>query len=91
MLAESVDDIVAELAPKLKPMLTNHPATRTNPPPDLTLFERQVLDAMPDAPIHIDMLAERAGVATADALVHLLSLEFKGMIRQTPGKMFVKL
>jgi DNA processing protein len=91
MLAESVDDIIAELAPKLKPVLTNHPAARSSPPPDLTLFERHLLDVMTDDPIHIDMLAERAGVATADALVHLLSLEFKGMIRQSPGKMFVKL
>jgi len=90
MLAESVEDVIAELAPKLKAVLTDHPSMRTDPPPDLTLFERQLLDAMSDDSIHIDTLADRAGVSTADALVHLLSLEFKGMIRQTPGKMFVR-
>jgi DNA processing protein len=46
---------------------------------------------MEDAPIHIDALAERAGCSTSDALVQLLSLEFKGAVRQTPGKMFVRI
>jgi len=30
-------------------------------------------------------------VAAPDALVHLLSLEFKGAVRQLPGKRFVRL
>jgi hypothetical protein len=29
-------------------------------------------------------------MSTSDALVNLLSLEFKGLVRQLPGKMFIK-
>ncbi len=90
MLVESVDDILAELAPKLKGTAAHRPPARTTPPPDLTLFERKVLDAMDDDPVHIDPLAERAGLSTAETLVHLLGLEFKGVVRQLPGKLFVR-
>jgi DNA processing protein len=41
--------------------------------------------------MHIDTLAERAGSTTADALVNLLSLEFKGVVKQNPGKVFVRI
>lgn len=89
MLVESIDDIVAELAPRLKGILsTNVPCPEA--PPDLTLFERQLLDALTDEALHIDALADRAGLSTADTLVHLLSLEFKGIVRQMPGKMFCR-
>ena len=90
MLTESVDDIIAELAPRLKGVVSPRGAIPAEPPPDLTLFERQVLDVMTEAPVHIDTLADRANLATTDTLVHLLSLEFKGVVRQLPGKMFVR-
>ncbi len=41
-------------------------------------------------PIHIDALADRSELSTADALVTLLSLEFKGAVRQLPGKLFIR-
>jgi len=90
MLTESVEDILAELAPKLKGILKHPPSTTAVAPPELTLFEHQIFDAMGDDPLHIDTLAERAGQSTADTLVHLLSLEIKGVIRQMPGKMFIR-
>jgi len=54
------------------------------------LFERRVFDKLSNEPIHIDELAEVAETSTADALVSLLSLEFKGLVRQLPGKLFLK-
>jgi DNA processing protein len=54
------------------------------------LFEKQLLDAFDDSPIHIDILAEKARLGAVDALVHLLSLEFKGLVRQLPGKIFAR-
>ena len=90
MLVESVDDIIAELAPKLKSALSNPPSKRAEALQDLTLFERRLLDAMHDEPIHIEALADRAGFPAAEALAHLLSLECKGMVRQMPGKLFLK-
>ncbi|HET9135318.1 MAG TPA: DNA-processing protein DprA [Candidatus Kapabacteria bacterium] len=39
-------------------------------------------------PVHIDQLAERAGLAVQLVLVHLLDLEFRDIVRQLPGKHF---
>jgi DNA processing protein len=91
VLVESIEDILAELVPQLKRVLKDHEPLHKRVPPELTLFEHQLYDVMDDEPIHIDALAERAGLPTSDALVQLLSLEFKGAVKQMPGKMFVKL
>jgi DNA processing protein len=89
-LTETVDDIIAELAPRLTGVLASRPTAPAPVPPDLTLFERQLYDAMTDDPMHIDLIAERAGMKSADALVYLLTLEFKGSVRQMAGKMFLR-
>ena len=89
-LTETVDDILTELAHRLKGILSDRVASKAQPPADLTLFERQVYDALGDEPLHIDALARKAGLSTSEALVHLLSLEFKTLVHQMPGKMFVK-
>ena len=87
-LTETVDDILVEIAPHL---VTPDKARRQKEPEDLTLFERTLLDAFGDDPVHIDRIAALTLVAAPDALVHLLSLEFKGAVRQLPGKRFVRL
>lgn len=88
LLTESVEDIIAELAPRLKDLRAVPAASP--PAEELSLFERRVFDCLGDEPLHIDQLAAQAGLATGDILVHLLSLEFKGMVRQMAGRMFVK-
>jgi DNA processing protein len=55
------------------------------------LFEKKIYDVLDDDPLHIDVIATRANVTTADALVHLLSLEFKSLVKQLPGKLFVRM
>ncbi|MBI5473122.1 MAG: DNA-protecting protein DprA [Ignavibacteriae bacterium] len=90
-LVEDVEDVTAILAPQLKHLVRLAGATQRMPLPELTIFEQKLCDAMGDDPMHIDPLAEKAGFSTADALVHLLSLEFKGVVKQTPGKMFRKI
>jgi DNA processing protein len=64
--------------------------TRT-PRPDLTLFERRVFEALDDEPMHIDEISRRSGLSPSDTLVHLLTLEFKGAVRQMAGKLFARL
>jgi DNA processing protein len=39
-------------------------------------------------PVHIDEISESSGLNISDCLVNLLNLEFKGCIRQHPGKRF---
>ena len=89
-LTETIDDVLVELGPRLKRILHDIPGKRPLPPPDLSLFEQKLFDVLGEDPVHIDLLAERAGLSISDALVHLLSLEFKGIIRQQRGKMFVR-
>lgn len=90
-LIETVEDIVETLSAQLKGFLKTDAGVQNTPFPPLTAFEQKLYDVMGETPMHIDTLAERAGSTTADALVNLLSLEFKGVVKQNPGKMFVRI
>ncbi len=61
------------------------------PPPPLSGLERQLYDALEPEPVHIDVLCERTGLDPSTALVYLLQLEFKGLVRQLAGKQFYRL
>lgn len=58
--------------------------------PDLDGPEAKLWEALERNPVHIDTLCTRSGLDPSSALVHLLNLEFKGMVRQLAGKQFVK-
>ena len=88
-LVQRVQDILEELGPQMRHLLKKERAI--DPPVELTLFERNVFNILGDQPVQIDTISELAETSTADALVNLLSLEFKGLVRQLPGKMFVRL
>lgn len=88
ILVESVEDVIEVLASQLKPIIKSPDGKKKQAPPQLSIFEQRLYEAMDDTPIHIDALAEKTAFSTADALVQLLSLEFKGVVRQSPGKMF---
>lgn len=87
-LIRSAEDILFELELKLKPVIG-----KNIPKPDieLNLFEEQILSHLNNEPLQIDTLASKANLSTSDCLVHLLSLEFKGVVRQLPGKTFIKI
>jgi DNA processing protein len=57
---------------------------------DLSPADEVLMRILTDVPIQIDVLSEQADMSTSDALVTLLSLEFKGLVRQLPGKLFMK-
>ena len=44
----------------------------------------------PDEPRHVDHLVERSGLHSSEVLATLFDLEMKGIVRQLPGKQFVK-
>ncbi len=87
-LVEDVTDVLDELRYKLKPILRSQPPSQ--PRVQLTIFEQKVFDLLGEEPEHIDALGERCGMAISDLLVQLLSLELKGIVKQLPGKYFVK-
>ncbi len=62
----------------------------SEPPADLTLFERAIFDSLDGEPRHVDTLCESTGLTSSEALVALLALEFKGLARQMAGKMFLR-
>lgn len=90
ILIESIDDVLRELAPKLTGLIPDLPQAPRPDLPPLSLFEQKLLDVLDEHPQHIDNVAEQSGFSTAEALVHLLSLEFKGAVRQLPGKLFLR-
>lgn len=60
------------------------------PPPDLNAVEARLLDALEAEPVHLDALCQKTDLDPSDALVYLLSLEFKGLVRQMAGKQFYR-
>jgi DNA processing protein len=54
----------------------------------LAAAEATVFDVVTPDPVHVDRLAERAGLAPAILLAALSSLELKGLVTQLPGKQF---
>lgn len=84
-LVTNTDDILVELNLKVKPEIgINIP----KPNIDLNLFEERIFQTIGKEPKHIDQIAVATALSTSDCLVNLLSLEFKGLIKQLPGKMF---
>jgi DNA processing protein len=90
-LVTSIEDVLDELETKLRPILKGSSKQPPRREPELTLFEKKVYENLSEEPIHIDQLSEKADMTTTDALVNLLSLEFKGIVKQMPGKMFIRL
>ena len=84
-LIRSAEDVILDLELKLKPVLgKNIPKQQI----DLSLFEEKILNVLNSEPLQIDKIASLTNSSTSDCLVNLLSLEFKGLVKQLPGKMF---
>jgi DNA processing protein len=58
---------------------------------DLAPTERPLYELMSvDEPRHVDELVELSGLTSSEVLAALFDLELKGVIRQLPGKQFLK-
>jgi DNA processing protein len=86
-LVQTVDDILEELTHAAVPEAPAAVVARPQPDPE----ERPVFEAIEAAPLHIDLIAHDSKLNTGDALRILLGLELKGMVKQLPGKMFVRI
>jgi DNA processing protein len=84
-LVVNAEDILVELELKLKPVIgKNIP----KPSVELNMFEEKILTILQDDPLQIDKISTLTELSTSECLVHLLSLEFKGLVKQLPGKIF---
>ena len=52
--------------------------------------EQRLLSLIPSHPVDIDMLIRSSGIAAQEVLNILLVLELRGLIRQMPGKQFIR-
>lgn len=91
-LINNVDDILVELQSKLKHKLSQKQEKKEAhiENMDLSKNERTILSMLNSEPVNIDVINDKTGINISDCLVHLLMLEFKGLIRQHPGKFFTK-
>jgi DNA processing protein len=87
-LITNAEDILVELKLKIKPIV-NKKSKKSNV--ELNLFEEKIIGCLDTEPLQIDKIAMSAKLSTSDCLVHLLSLEFKGLVKQLPGKVFALL
>jgi DNA processing protein len=84
-LIGNAEDILVELELKLKPVIgKNIP----KPSIELNMFEEKLLTTLMNDPLQIDIISSLTSLSTSECLVHLLSLEFKGLVKQLPGKVF---
>ncbi|HEX2788227.1 MAG TPA: DNA-processing protein DprA [Ignavibacteria bacterium] len=91
-LINNVDDILAELQNKLKHKLENKSEKKEAIPAhvDLSKDEKTILSLLNSEPVNIDVINDKTGINISECLVHLLMLEFKGLVRQHPGKFFTR-
>jgi DNA processing protein len=91
-LVTTVGELLEEIEGQFAPGPTGGPPppATPEPPPDLNGPERKLYDALTEEPVHLDALCERTGLDSSNALVYLLSLEFRGLVRQLAGKQFFR-
>ena len=93
-LVESAADILEVLEPLFGHLETALgeplPAPEPSMPPDLTQDEALVYGALEAYPIHVDELCRKVGLSAGVLSGVLLSLELSGLVRQAPGKLFVR-
>ncbi|MCK4728399.1 MAG: DNA-processing protein DprA [Desulfobacterales bacterium] len=86
-LVEHVDDIVEELniSRPIPSMIT-----REEPAISLTSEEKKIIDELSPYPVHIDKLVRHLSLSAAQVSSLLLQLELKGLVTQSPGKLFAR-
>src|SRR5579862_7372748 len=96
-LVTSWEDVVEELPTEIRAEL--FPIEATNKAERASLFE-EALDAVEkriygllqtDELIHVDELVDRAQLNSSEVLAALCEMEMKGLVRQMPGKQFLKI
>jgi DNA processing protein len=86
-LVMNVDDILEDL----QTLFPKAPALTPSKPPGLEGDLLKVYDAIGSQETSIDEIIERSGLPASSVAVALLQLEMQHLVRQLPGKYFIKL
>lgn len=88
-LVETWVDVVEEFPSPLREQLLSRIKEDPIKMPEMSPEERQIYDGLKtDELTHIDELVEAGNASVSEILAHLLNLELKGLVRQSPGKHF---
>lgn len=95
-LVVSWEDVVEELPTEIRAEL--FPVEATSQEERASLFEanlspieKRLFDLIRiEEPIHVDELVETTGLSSSETLAALCEMEMRGIIRQMPGKQFVR-
>lgn len=88
-LVQNEEDILEELDNRIRHFLRENPKFK-EPMPDLSGNEEKLLTLLSDQPIHVDLIVQKSGFSTPESLSLLLTLELKELVKQLPGKIFVR-
>jgi len=88
-LVENADDVLDQLG--LNYAYAEKKDSYTEPPlPPLEENEKKVYDLLGDYPVHIDDIVRDGNMEPGTASAVLMRMELKGVVRQLPGKLFVR-
>jgi DNA processing protein len=87
-----VEELPTEIRAELFPLDTTSPAERASLCEEaLSVTEKKLYELIRvDETIHVDDLVERTGLSSSETLASLCEMEMRGIIRQMPGKQFLR-
>jgi DNA processing protein len=88
-LVENSDDVLDELGLNY-PFLPKTDTFKEAPSPPIEESERKIYELIGDYPIHIDEIAREGNLEPAAVSAALMRMELRGIVRQLPGKYFVR-
>ncbi|MEF9427212.1 MAG: DNA-protecting protein DprA [Candidatus Mariimomonas ferrooxydans] len=88
-LVESAEEVIDELRPQLRGVITEDKLMSEKPLPAMTDEEKTLYSCLSNEPKHIDTIVREINMPTGSVLSLLLNLELKEVVRQTDGKNFI--
>ncbi|NLA74972.1 MAG: DNA-protecting protein DprA [Deltaproteobacteria bacterium] len=89
MLVENADDIMEGLGMNY-PGVTKGDTFVKKVLPEMDKMEKFIFEIIGDYPMHIDEIQKRSNIVPGELSGTLTKLELKGIVKQLPGKIFVK-
>jgi len=89
MLVENTDDIMEGLGLNFPGMEKNDTFIEKEFSP-MSDSEKRVYEILGEYPLHIDEIKVKGNFKTGDLSGTLTKMELKGIVKQLPGKMFVR-
>lgn len=88
-LIENSDDVLDELGLNYR-FVPKTDTLKKAPPPPMEGAEKTIYEMIGDYPVHIDQIVRQGNLKPGEVSSLLMRMELKGLIRQLPGKMFVR-